>query len=114
MNALINYQIIKQAGIPAFVVVPYDEFLEKFVEPIEQGMIPHELVVRHTEHDVSLVQCWREHLGLTQAELALKAGIQQPAIARIESNINYKPRKTTLEKLARAMHLNLDQLWLED
>lgn len=110
MNALINYQVIEQMGKPAFVVVPYDEFINKFTQPIEQGMIPHEIVVRHTEHDVSLVQCWREYLGLTQVQLALKSGIQQPAIARIESNANYTPRKTTLEKLARAMNLSLDQL----
>ncbi|WP_157792661.1 hypothetical protein [Thiomicrospira microaerophila] len=48
MNALTNYQVIEQAGRPAFVVVPYDEFMAKFSEPVEQGLIPHDIVVRHT------------------------------------------------------------------
>lgn len=113
MNALTNYQVIEQAGRPAFVVVPYDEFMAKFSEPVEQGLIPHNIVVRHTEHDVPLVKCWREHLGMTQAELALASGVQQPAIARIESSIDYTPRKTTLEKLAKAMRISLDQLLVE-
>ena len=59
MNALTNYQVIEQAGRPAFVVVPYDEFMAKFFEPLEQGLIPHDIVVGHTEHDVPLVKCWR-------------------------------------------------------
>ncbi|WP_052501671.1 helix-turn-helix transcriptional regulator [Thiomicrospira microaerophila] len=93
--------------------MPYDKFIAKFSEPVEQGLIPHDIVVRHTEHDVPLVKCWREHLGMTQAELALASGVQQPEIARIESSIDYTPRKTTLEKLAKAMRISLDQLLVE-
>ena len=113
MNALIDYQIIEQAGRPAFVVVPYDEFMAKYSEPVEQGLIPHEIVVRHTEHNVPLVKCWREHLGMTQAQLALASGVQQPAIARLEANTDYAPRITTLEKLAKALRITLDQLLVE-
>jgi len=65
------------------------------------------------EHDVPLFKCWRERLGMTQVELALTSGVQHPAIARIESNIDYTPRKTTLEKLAKAMRIKLDQLLVE-
>jgi len=50
---------------------------------------------------------------MTQAELTLASGDQQPAIARIESSIDYTPRKTTLEKLAKAMRITLDQLLVE-
>ncbi|WP_083816658.1 helix-turn-helix transcriptional regulator [Thiomicrospira cyclica] len=41
------------------------------------------------EHDVPLVKCWREHLGMTQAELAQASGVQQSAIERIEPSIDY-------------------------
>lgn len=105
--------MIEQAGRPALAGVPYDEFMAKFSEPMEQGLIPHDIVVRHTENDVPLVKCWREHLGMTQAELARVSGVQQPPIARIESSIDYMPRKTTLEKLAKAMRISLDQLLVE-
>jgi hypothetical protein len=64
--------VIEQAGRPAFVVLPYDECMAKFSEPVEQGLI-----------------------------------------ARIESSIDYMSRKTTLEKLAKAMRITLDQLLVE-
>jgi DNA-binding XRE family transcriptional regulator len=113
MNALTNYQVVEQGGKP-YVMMPYDEFMAKFATPIEGGMIPHEIVVRHAVNGVPLVKCWREYLGLTQEALALKSGVQQPSIARIESSASYKPRKTTLEKLAKAMNLNLAQLLADD
>jgi DNA-binding XRE family transcriptional regulator len=114
MNALINnYQIVEQGGKP-FVLLPYEEFMAKFVNPIEGGLIPHEIVERHVINDVPIVKCWREYLGMTQEALARKSGVQQPSIARIESNINYKPRITTLEKLAKALNLSLEQLLVDD
>ena len=114
MSALINnYQIVDQGGSP-FVMIPYDEFITKFVSPIEGGLIPHEIVERHAIIDVPIVKWWREYLELTQEELAKKSGVQQPAIARLESSIDYKPRIGTLEKLAKAMNLSLDQLLLDD
>lgn len=108
-----DYTVVSQNGKPAFAVVPYDDFMsllehEKRV-PLENGLIPHEIVERHLLNDVSLVKCWREHIGLTQIELADKAGLKQSSLARIESGQS-KPRKTTLEKLAEAMNLTLEQL----
>lgn len=96
------------------VMMPYDDFIAKFVSPIEGGLIPHEIVERHAINDIPIVKCWREYLGLTQEELATRSGVQQPAIARAESNIDYKPRIGTLEKLAKAMNLSLDQLLVDD
>lgn len=113
MNALINYEIVHQGGKP-FVMLPYDEFMSKFITPVEGGLIPHHIVVRHTLNDVSLIKCWREYLGLTQSDLAKKSGVKQSAIARIESSVDYRPRKTTLEKLANAMNLSLEQLLIDD
>ena len=52
---------------------------------------------------------WREYFRLTQAELALKAGMKQSALARIESG-NAGPRKATLSKLAEALGITVEQL----
>ena len=57
----------------------------------------------------SLVKAWREYKGLTQAELSVKAGIKQPALARMEKP-DANLRKSTLIKLADAMGLTVEQL----
>ncbi len=44
--------------------------------------------------------------GLTQSELARKIGTKQSAISRLESG-HYNPSVTFLEKVARALSLNL-------
>lgn len=44
--------------------------------------------------------------GLTQAELAKKIGTKQSAISRLESG-SYNPSVTFLEKVAKALNLNL-------
>ncbi len=57
----------------------------------------------------SLIKAWREYFKLTQAELAAKSGMKQPALARLESN-SVSPRKTTLARLAEAMGIGVEQL----
>ena len=51
---------------------------------------------------------WREHLRLTQAEVAERMGITQSAYAQMEAA--KRPRKATLQKVAHALGLELDQL----
>ncbi len=48
----------------------------------------------------------RLQCGLTQAELAEKVGTKQSAISRLESG-NYNPSLNFLEKVAKALNLNL-------
>ena len=83
--------------------------LEKIVEQMESGKLPlEELIVRYDE-GMNLVKAWRKYLGLTQAEVARRAAISQAALSQMEradSNL----RNTTLEKLAKAMGLSVDQL----
>ncbi len=69
---------------------------------------PHEVVKANVRGD-TLVKAWREYLGLTQQELAKKAGMKQASIARIEAG-KTTPRKTTLKKLADAMGISVEQL----
>ncbi|MGK2951275.1 MAG: helix-turn-helix domain-containing protein, partial [Thiobacillus sp.] len=51
---------------------------------------------------------WREHFSLTQAEVAARIGIAQAAYAQMERV--KQPRKATLEKVAAAMGLEVEQL----
>ena len=48
----------------------------------------------------------REALGMTQAQLARKAGLQQPAVARFEAG-GTMPTLPVLERLAGALGLRL-------
>jgi transcriptional regulator with XRE-family HTH domain len=49
----------------------------------------------------------RRRAGLTQRQLAAKAGIAQPAIARIESGVSV-PRVDTFDKLLEACGMGLE------
>lgn len=48
------------------------------------------------------VRRWRQALGMTQAELARRAGVSQPLIARIERG-GVDPRMSTLRSILRAL-----------
>lgn len=79
----------------------------------EGDYVPHEVVGLHVEQDFTHLRAWREYLGLTQTEVAERAGITQAAFSQMESG-ETKLRKATREKLAKAMGLNPDQLQLLD
>jgi transcriptional regulator with XRE-family HTH domain len=72
-------------------------------------LIPNEGVGAVIEGRKTTVRAWREHLGLTQQELAAKAGMTQAALSQIESG-EHKTRKATREKLARAMGITTSML----
>lgn len=115
MNAPTDFQVIEHDGKPAFAVVPWDRFQEmsrawQAMQTREQG-IPQEVVERHVLDGLSLVAAWREHLELTQAEVAKRAGMKQSAVARIERG-DSRPRAATLHRLATAMGLHPGQLLL--
>lgn len=107
MSALTNIQIIEQNGKPAFAVIPYDEYLKLL--PDEDVTIPHEVVGLVVKKGMNLVKAWRAYLGMTQAEVAKKAGISQAALSQMEKSEN-KLRTATLKKLARVMDLSVEQL----
>jgi len=108
MNARIDFQVINGPdGAPAFVVVPYADFVAS-IKP-RDDLIPHEVVRRNVIDGVPMVRAWREYLGLTQAEVAVRACITQAALAQMESG-EHKTRKATRAKLAAAMGLTVEQL----
>jgi len=55
------------------------------------------------------LRAWREYLGLTQVELAEKAGITQAALSQMEIGAS-RLRKATRQKLALAMGIHSEQL----
>jgi DNA-binding XRE family transcriptional regulator len=108
MNARTEFQVIVGAnGKPAFVVVPYADF-RKMKASFNQGTVPNEVVNLSFERGVSSMAAWREHLGLTQAEVAARMSISQAAYAQMERAKS--PRKATLENVALAMGLDAEQL----
>ncbi len=72
-------------------------------------LIPHDVVSRVVD-GATPIRAWREHLNLTQDEVAKRMGISQPAFAQQETVA--KPRKATREKIAAAFGINASQLEL--
>lgn len=93
-------------GSPAFVVIPYEHYLAKQNDP---NLVPHAVVSRLVD-GATPIRAWREHLGLTQEEVAGRLGISQSAFAQQE--VVSKPRRTTREKIAKAFGINAIQLEL--
>ena len=111
MSAHTDIQIIKQNGRPAFVVVPYDEYVKTkrpFI-PADGESVPHEVIGMTIKNGYSLIRAWREYLGMTQTEVASRMGITQPALSQIESG-EKKVRKGTIAKLSVALGISIGQL----
>jgi len=108
MNAPINLQIINGTdGQPAFVVLPYAEYLREYRR--ERNLIPNEVAGLILKGGMTPARAWREHLGFTQTEVAKRAGITQAALAQMESG-EHKARKATKVKLAEALGITIEQL----
>lgn len=110
MKTLTEYQTIKgKDGVPLFVIVPYVDFMRDIASrsDSEADALPHEVVGKIIIDKLSPIRAWREYLGLTQADVAVRMGITQSAFAQFESS---RPRKTTLAKIAAAMGLTLEQM----
>ncbi len=107
MKVLIDIQIIHDRnGAPAFVVLPYADWLA--IRDRKENLVPNEVVNLTFGHDWSPMRAWREHLGLTQAEVAARANMTQGAYAQMENSA--KPRRANLKKIAAAMGLSAEQL----
>lgn len=105
-------QVIIQNDKPAFAVIPWSEYqalIKGHMETDERDIwFPNDVVKANVRGD-SLIKAWREHFGMTQGELAAKAGIKQPTLARMEKP-DATPRQSSLRKLAEAMEITVEQL----
>ena len=78
-----------------------------FTNPLETG-IPEAVAKLALLNDYSALRAWREHLGLTQAEVASRLGISQAAYSQHENSQTL--RKSTRIKIATALGINPAQL----
>ena len=69
--------------------------------------IPFEVAELHLD-GASLIQAWREYLGLTQASVAERLGVSQAAYAQTEAAA--RPRKATVARVAAALRITVEQL----
>ncbi len=111
MSAHTEPQIIMQGGKPAFAVIPWKEYqkLTRHESYETDVWIPHEVVKANAIEGATMIRAWREFFGMTQHELARKAGMTQPALARLEKS-DSRPRIGTLKKIAAAMDITVEQL----
>ena len=109
MNEHIEHQIIKDKGKPLFVLVPYEKYV-KLISEKETGLtIPHDVVELHIMENKSLIRSWREYKRLSQQEVAQKMNITQAAYSQMEKS-GTRLRKSTLEKIAFVLGIQLEQL----
>jgi len=106
MNTRIDFQTITRNGKPEFAVVPYEDLM-RLLQP--NDTIPHEVVGRVVRQGCSLPRAWREHLGLSQTDVARRMGITQAALSQLEAP-GRKLRKKTLDALAKGLRLAPEQL----
>jgi DNA-binding XRE family transcriptional regulator len=113
LNTPTSHQILTYNGRPAFAVIPYSEYLQLMehteIRPDEEVTLPHEVVKMSTIGGMSLIRAWREHLALTQEEVARRMSISQPAYAKLEGG-KTRPRIATCKRLAAAMGVEWEQL----
>ena len=102
-----NFQTILGAdGRPAFVVVPYDEFVTNFEQ--SNDLVPNAVVKLAFDDEMTPTKAWRTHLGLTQVEVAQRMGITHGTYAQLEAST--KLRKASREKIAHAFGIRPGQL----
>ena len=120
-----SVQLILKEGQPEYAVVPYETYV-RLVEDaemladirdydaarqsVEEGeeLVPAEVVYALLDGG-NPIRVWREHRGLSQAELATRAGISASYLSQLESG---KRAGTTevLAALATVLSLTLDDL----
>lgn len=109
MNAHTEPTIIRDAGgHPAFVVLPIAEYQALKKQAHIEPTVPASVVNTVFDHDWTPIRAWREHLKLSQVEVATRLGITQSAYAQQESSSTL--RKSSKLKIAAALGVGFEQL----
>jgi DNA-binding XRE family transcriptional regulator len=74
----------------------------------EDELVPADIANRLLDGE-NPVRVWRNHRGMTLAELSKAAGISQPYLSQIE-NGSRDGTVSTMRALADALHVDLDDL----
>jgi len=120
-----SVQLILKEGQPEYAVVPYETYVRLVADAemladirdydaarqsVEEGedLVPAEVVYALLDGG-NPIRVWREHRGLSQAELATRAGISASYLSQLESG---KRAGTTevLAALGTVLNLTLDDL----
>jgi len=108
-----NHTILETNGKPAFVVLPYEDYVKLSGNDAgripSDGTTPHEVMRLAIKNGWSMIRAWREHLNLTQSEMAHRLEIRQPSYAAMEAP-DAKPKKATRQRIAAVMGIALEQL----
>ncbi len=115
-----NVQIITQDNRPAFAVIPfleYEDLLRKAeVNTVKKNdskiKFPQAVIDLKYDKNCSWIKAWRIHKGKTQKEVARALEMTQGAYSQIENS--EKNQKSTLEKIAKVLGLEVEHLTLED
>ncbi|MDP8079953.1 helix-turn-helix domain-containing protein [Phocoenobacter skyensis] len=112
MNELTNIQIINnEKGLPAFAVIPYalfEELRENGQKIDFDTAVPKAVVDDVFDNNVTPLRAWRNHLGLSQKEMANRLGISQAGYSKHENS--EKLTKLTREKMAKVLNITPEQL----
>jgi len=121
-----SVQILETNGKPAFAVLPYAEYkalreladdaddaaaLLRFAKRYAKGeveTVPIEVVDRLLAGE-SPLRVWREHRGMTAAQLAAAAEVTPAHVSKLESGKG-EPSVALLKKLAKVLAVQLEDL----
>lgn len=107
--------VLAPDGTVKYVLVPMPEYLEltrndgavlgpdgEVLDVPDTLMIPGEVAKRRILDEVPMLRAWREHLGLTQKDVAERMGISSAAYSEMERG-KKNLRIDTLRRIAEAM-----------
>jgi DNA-binding XRE family transcriptional regulator len=69
-----------EQGVPIFVVLPYKEYMEQSLNHLPDA-VREDVLAGSTR-----IRAWRNFLGLTQEEVAVRLGISQSSYTQYERN----------------------------
>ncbi len=120
-----NVQVIKKNGKLEWAVIPYEDY-QRLLEKAEmlqdirdydeaklsiakgEELVPGEVTYAILDGE-NPIRVWRKYRGMTQQQVAAKAGISKPYLSQLESG----QRKGTMEVLiaiAKVLNVSLDDL----
>ena len=127
MNEIVSKQIITTPQGERLVVLPESEFdalidavedktdqiaIEQWRQARSEGRtddLPLEVMKKLVDPEQSRIRVWREHRGLTGAQLAKAAGLSAAYVSQIETG-QRDPGLKALKSIAAALKLDLDDL----
>ena len=112
MNNIPNipYPVVTNDGVPTHVMVPIDAYLQlqnEAGQEIDYVYVPLE-VGKAVLMGASPLRAWREHLKLTQEEVAQRMKVSRPAYTQMEKSRT--PHIATIKKASKAFGVEAEQI----